>query len=167
MTVSPRILILGNSGSGKTWLANRLARHFAIPAIELDALHWMPGGFNLRRPPDDAKEAVQAAAREDGWIIEGVFGWLARQALPRATILVWLVLPEEECIRNLINRPIKSGEDPDARSALLQWCSEYRTRTNANSYAGHRDIHEAFTGEKHRLCTRDEIETFLSTVNRG
>jgi len=27
------------------------------------------------------------------WIIEGVYGWLAEVALPRATALIWLDLP--------------------------------------------------------------------------
>jgi len=165
MVDGQRILILGNSGAGKTWLANMLAQRFKAAVIELDSLHWMPGGFNQRRPPDEAKSAVRNAAAQDAWIIEGVFGWLAREALSRTTILVWLVIPEDECVGNLRNRPIKSGEDQESRSALLQWCSEYKTRMNANSYSGHLDIYEGFVGEKHLLRTRDEIEGFLSAFD--
>jgi adenylate kinase family enzyme len=160
-----RVLILGNSGSGKTWLANALAQRCKVPVIELDSLHWMAGGFNQRRPPDEAKGAVRNAAALDAWIIEGVFGWLAREAISRTTILVWLVIPEDECVGNLGNRSMKSGEDQESRSALLQWCSEYKMRKNANSYSGHLNIYEAFVGEKHLLRTRDEIEGFLSAFN--
>jgi adenylate kinase family enzyme len=167
MVGNHRILILGNSGSGKTWLGNKLAQRLKAPVIELDGLHWVPGGFNQRRPPEEAKDAVRNAATLDAWIIEGVFGWLAREALSRTAILVWFIIPEDECIENLKSRPIKSGEDQESRSALLQWCSEYRTRKNANSYLGHLDIYEGFVGEKHLLRTRDEIEGFLSAFNLG
>jgi len=165
MTGCHRILILGNTGSGKTWLANELARRLESPATELDALHWMPGGFNQKRPADAAAKAVRDAAAGDTWIIEGVFGWLAREALPRVVILVWLVIPEEECVENLKNRPVKSGEDEKSRAALLQWCLDYRTRTNANSYSAHLDIYENFEGAKHRLHSRDDIKDFLARFN--
>ena len=167
MTSSQRVLILGNGGSGKTWLANKLAQRLKIAAVELDSLHWMQGGFSQRRPPDEAKGAVRDAAALDAWIIEGVFGWLAREALSRTTILVWLVIPEDECVENLKKRPIKSGEDEESRSALFQWCSEYKTRMNANSYSGHFDIYEGFAAEKHLLRTRDEIEGFMSAFNHA
>lgn len=167
MISGQRILILGNGGSGKTWLANKLAQRLKIAAIELDSLHWMPGGFSQRRLPDEAKNAVRDVAAFDTWIIEGVFGWLAREALSRTTILVWLVIPEDECVENLGRRPIKSGEDEEARSALLQWCLEYRTRKNANSYSGHFDIYESFDAEKHLLRTRDEIDGFLFACSQS
>ena len=165
MMSTQRILILGNGGSGKTWLANKLAQRLKIAAIELDSLHWMPGGFSQRRPPDEAKNAVRDASTLDTWIIEGVFGWLAIEALPRTTILVWLVIPEDECVTNLKKRPIKSGEDEESRSALFQWCLEYRTRVNTNSYAGHLHIYEGFAQEKYLLRTRNEIEGFMSAFD--
>jgi hypothetical protein len=36
---------------------------------------------------------VADATAESKWIIEGVYGWLAELALPRATSLIWLDLP--------------------------------------------------------------------------
>lgn len=59
MPVPHRILILGNSGSGKTWLAQTLAHRLQSNAIELDTLHWLPGGFQQRRPPEAARSAVR------------------------------------------------------------------------------------------------------------
>lgn len=34
-----RTLIIGNSGSGKSWLAERLASQLQIPWVDLDAIH--------------------------------------------------------------------------------------------------------------------------------
>ncbi|MBY3389177.1 AAA domain-containing protein [Rhizobium laguerreae] len=40
-----RIFMMGNGGSGKTWLARQLAERLHHPAFHLDDFHWMP---NLR-----------------------------------------------------------------------------------------------------------------------
>jgi hypothetical protein len=51
-----------------------------------------------RREPAVAVDMVRTRAADDAWVIEGVFGWLANGALPRATALIWLDVPVEECI---------------------------------------------------------------------
>jgi adenylate kinase family enzyme len=44
-----RILIIGNSGSGKSWLAAQLAERLTIREVNLDTIVWQPGGFNQKR----------------------------------------------------------------------------------------------------------------------
>lgn len=38
-----RVAIVGSSGSGKTWLASRLAGELDVAHVELDAIHHGPG----------------------------------------------------------------------------------------------------------------------------
>jgi adenylate kinase family enzyme len=45
-----RIIIIGNSGSGKTWLARQLAEDAPCPVIHLDDIFWEPGGFDKPKP---------------------------------------------------------------------------------------------------------------------
>ncbi len=157
-----RVVIIGNGGAGKSWLAGRIAAQRGTRPIELDAIHWEPGGFNVKREPGAAIEAVRAASLENGWVIEGVYGRLAEVALPRATGLIWLDIAEAECAGNLSGRDIKSGESEESRNALLQWVSEYRTRGNANSFLGHERLFSGFDGAKLILHSRDEITDFLA-----
>ena len=100
-----RTVIVGNGGSGKSWLAERLAAALSAPVIDLDEIHWLPGGFNARRDPAIAVGMVRASSADEAWVIEGVFGWLANEALPRATALIWLDMPVEECIANVTTTP--------------------------------------------------------------
>ena len=44
-----RVVIVGNAGSGKSWLAERLAHALSVTAIDLDLIHWLPGGYNAAR----------------------------------------------------------------------------------------------------------------------
>jgi adenylate kinase family enzyme len=162
-----RTVILGNGGSGKSWLAERLAEVLAARAVDLDIIHWLPGGFNARRDPDEARAAVRALAGEDRWVIEGVYGWLAREALPRATALVLLDIPDDACVENVRGRGLRRGGDETAHLALIAWVREYRTRQNANGFKAHMDLFDAFPGPRARLRSRGDLAAQVAAARGG
>jgi adenylate kinase family enzyme len=41
--IGKRVIVIGNSGSGKSTVGEQLAERMGRPFIELDALHWEPG----------------------------------------------------------------------------------------------------------------------------
>ena len=43
-------------------------------------MHWEPGGYNVARNRKDAIALTRDAAASDRWVIEGIYGWLAREA---------------------------------------------------------------------------------------
>lgn len=47
-----KVVIIGNSGSGKTWLARKLAGNASVPLIHLDEIFWEPGGFDKKSRDD-------------------------------------------------------------------------------------------------------------------
>jgi hypothetical protein len=55
-----RTVILGNSGAGKSWLAERLSHHLAFPPIDLDEIYWEPGGYKTAsdRSPCETKNTM-------------------------------------------------------------------------------------------------------------
>ena len=87
-----RIVIIGNSGSGKSTLAGELGRRLDCAMVSLDDLFWEPGGFDRKRPKETVLKEVRQLAQGGSWIVEGVFGELAEECLPRATALIWLDL---------------------------------------------------------------------------
>jgi adenylate kinase family enzyme len=135
-----RTVILGNSGSGKSWLAEEFALLIGNPTTDLDLIHWLPGGFNARRDPGLAIAVARDVAADENWTIEGAYGWLAEQVLPRATALIHLDIDEEECASNVRARGIRRGSDEVAFSELLDWVANYRMRQSANSLAGHTSL---------------------------
>lgn len=152
---------MGNGGAGKTWLAVQLDGALALPVVQLDDLHWEPGYTGIARDKQLVAELVQKAAEDDEWIIEGVYGWLAHIALPRATMLIWLDLPEAECIENMKRRGLQGEETVEAFEGQLRWVAEYRVRTNANSFKAHSQLFSAYCGPKALLTSRLQIAHFL------
>jgi adenylate kinase family enzyme len=134
-----RTVIIGNGGSGKSWLAGELSRRLSTPATDLDSIHWQPGSYNVRRSEEAAVQMVQDAAEGERWVIEGVYGWLVRKALPRATALIWLDIEVDKCVANLRKRGPRGGSNADFEK-LISWAGEYRLRDNSNSFAGHERI---------------------------
>ena len=153
-----RIVITGNGGSGKTWLAKLLAEAFGITPVHLDDVYWEPGRYGVARDKDLAFADVRAVTDGDAWLIEGVYGLYVNIALRHATSLIWLDLSEEECIANIRQRGIQGGESVEAFEDLVKWVSEYKARKNNwNSFDGHLKLYDGFSGIKIRLTSREEI----------
>lgn len=160
-----RTLILGNSGSGKSWLATRLAQTFGVAALDLDAVHWLPGGYGAARDKHEALAMVRAAAEKPAWIMEGVYGWLAEAALPETATLIWLTIPTAECLDNLRQRGIRRGGNEASFNALLEWAADYEGRRTSSSLAGHAELFASFTRQKIRLSSRGETDQFLASMS--
>jgi ABC-type iron transport system FetAB ATPase subunit len=59
-----RIVVIGVTGCGKSYLAEKLARKLDLGFIELDALYWKPGWVDS--DDEEFRQKVEAAARRGG-----------------------------------------------------------------------------------------------------
>lgn len=81
-----RIIIVGNSGAGKTTYAKQLARHLKCAHFELDALHWGPNWT----PNEDFHLRAAAASVGESWITDGGYSVIRPILWPRVTTVIWL-----------------------------------------------------------------------------
>ena len=71
--------IIGGPGSGKSYLAGRLAKRYAIPSYALDDLYWdrVTGRYGTRADKDTRDLQLANIVAQEAWIIEGVYyAWL-------------------------------------------------------------------------------------------
>lgn len=167
-----KTVIVGNSGSGKTWLATKLAATASVPVVHLDELFWRPGGFDKKRPPAETASLVQSARIGTGWVVEGVFGELAAEFLADADVLVWLDLDWAACEARLLARGAESkahmarAQSEAGLAKLLDWASTYQSRYDTRSFSGHLTLFKAFDGSKAHLRSESEVAALLAAAQR-
>ncbi|WP_348224457.1 hypothetical protein [Vibrio parahaemolyticus] len=76
-----KILIIGNSGSGKSWLSKQLSRKLQLQEVNLDSIVWEPGGYNQKRSTGAIENEIASIKSQCKWVVEGVFGALAEQLI--------------------------------------------------------------------------------------
>lgn len=163
-----RILIIGNSGSGKTWLGRALSESQMISLFHMDNIRWDQRGYEIRRLALDIEKDLETFKHQDQWILEGVFGKMAQSCLSFADLLIWLDLPWEECKKNLLVRGpqfenvLTPSEKEKALETLIEWASTHDSRNDANSWAFFNDLYANFNNKKICLRNREEIDAFLN-----
>jgi adenylate kinase family enzyme len=83
-----RVVVIGVTSSGKSTLAERLARRFGLSYIELDALHWEPDW--QAAPLEVFRARVEHATQAEKWIAAGNYHVVRDLLWPRAEALIWL-----------------------------------------------------------------------------
>ena len=133
--LKPRIHIIGGSGSGKSYIATKLAQHFGVPTFDLDDLFWdsAAGSYGFRTDPAKRDRQLAEIVSQDGWIIEGVyFQWLT-PSFDEADVIIALTpsiwVRHWRAVRRFILR--KLGWLPSKRESfadlwrLLRWSHTY------------------------------------------
>jgi len=87
-----RIVVIGNSGGGKSTLARGLARELGLPYREVDALLWEPGW--ILTPADIYAAEHDRLLAEENWVIDGLGRLDSVPArLARATRIILIDMP--------------------------------------------------------------------------
>src|SRR6476660_9694204 len=178
-----KVLIFGNSGSGKSTYASALAARESLAHLDSDSIVWgfgEPGKIavlkraiateastrQLQRPD----EAVAASLRNfidshAAWVIEGCYGKLVRAASAHCTLLVFLNPGIDACLANNLKRPWEPHKyaSLDLQNKMLgqlqEWVAGYYQREDAWSYRIHREIFDAFAGPK---VEHHEIDAYVA-----
>jgi len=107
-----RIVIVGSGGSGKSWLATRLADVTGLPLFHLDKELWQPGWV---MPP---REQIIARQRQiisgDSWIIDGNYNDTMALRFAAADLVIFLDVNRVTCVMGAMRRAGKKRNDlPD------------------------------------------------------
>ncbi|KAG8795927.1 hypothetical protein FRC16_009888 [Serendipita sp. 398] len=92
-----RIVVHGNSGTGKTTLSNSLGQILGVPVFHLDEIHWRPNWVEAtseEMKTELTKLVEQAEVTRSGWIVDGNYESKTGGMMDGyATDIIWLDPP--------------------------------------------------------------------------
>ena len=100
-----RVLIVGNSGGGKSTLARRLGDQLGLPVIHLDVLFWKPGW--VESDDTDFRANIALALQQPTWVCDGDFSSSLDLRAPLADTIIWIDQPRWLCLIRAIWRIMK------------------------------------------------------------
>ncbi len=160
-----KILVFGNSGSGKSTFSKFMARKLGLAHLDLDVLAWLPTSPPQRMSIEESKGKINDfIAEHESWVVEGCYTDLLAILKHEASEIVFMDLTIEQCIANAKNRPWEphkyaSKESQDANlNMLINWIRDYKVRSDSFSYESHRRFYELFQGKK-VTYTENQVHT--------
>lgn len=133
-----KIHIIGCSGSGKTYLANALAKRYNIPHFDLDDIQWDNNaeGYGTKRPIEERNALLLEILNNNEWVIEGVYYAWVQQSFDEADIIYVLDMPGYLYKSRIIIRSIKrkigiqQGKRETIKSVhnLLKWTETFQNK---------------------------------------
>lgn len=123
-STSPRLHIVGASGSGTTTLGAALARKLGCRHLDTDGYFWelTDPPFTTKRPVDKRLELMEADLDSaDAWVLTGsLTGW-GDVLIPRFTLAVFLHLPADvRMVRLQARERERYGTDIDPGGKMHQ-----------------------------------------------
>jgi adenylate kinase family enzyme len=102
--VVQRVSVVGNSGSGKSWLSGRIAERIGVPYVELDDIAHLPGWTSPS--PEALLATVTAVTDTDGWVLDGNYRAVVVEGpvWQRADTVVWADPPRHVVMRQVVLR---------------------------------------------------------------
>jgi len=163
-----RVLIVGNSGGGKSTLARALGAKLGLPVIHLDVLFWKTGW--VESDDDEFRARVAEALQAPAWIADGNFGGTWDLRMPMADTIVWIDQPRLLCLWRAIRRVFvyRDGTRPDMAEGCREtidlkfygfiWTYDRKVRPSLEAALAEHGAHARVV----RLRSDREIAAFLA-----
>jgi len=163
-----RIILVGSAGSGKSWLAKRLANITDYKMIHLDCEFWQPDW--TKTPKEEWIEKQKEFIKGEKWIIDGNYKSSMELRFAAADLVIFLDINRFVCMWSALKRHGKKRSDlPDYLEEkmnlefidFLKWIWSFK-KTGKRRIL---DLHEKYSEKEFLvLKSRKAVREFLKTV---
>jgi adenylate kinase family enzyme len=171
-----RISVVGNTGSGKTTVAEAVASDLGLRCLELDSVFHRPDWQPL--DTEEFRRIVAEFTAAEAWVVDGNYPAVSDIVWSRADTVVWLDPPRHRLMRQLVPRTVRrmaAGTElwngnrerwrylfrREESILLYAWTNHRRLRAMYESaQADPENAHLSFV----RLRTPEDIEALLTSL---
>jgi adenylate kinase family enzyme len=154
-----RICITGNSGSGNSYLGERIAKSLEVTSLDLDTIFWQKGAYTEKRDKTELNNLLLESCCQTKWVVEGIYGELISSALKFADVFIWVNPDWKTCKSNLISRK------RDTPPSLYEYSETYWSRKCKRSHEFHELIYSQFEGEKYCFTSNEQVNEFITSLS--
>jgi adenylate kinase family enzyme len=104
-----KVIIIGCSGSGKSYFARKLRDKTGLPLYHLDNIWWRSDGTNIERVEFDS--ILGELLGRDEWIIDGNYKRTMERRMDACDTVFFFDLPTEVCLEGIRERKGKERSD--------------------------------------------------------
>lgn len=161
--LGPRICILGPSNSGKSTLAQAIARKTTRPVIHLDQLYHLPNTHWQARDEAEFRQLHLNAIAGESWVMDGNYVRTLPDRLTRASGIILLDLPPGRSFLRYLRRTLFDaqrigGVSPVGQREHLTWeMTRYLLFTSRGHRPRNQRMFEEWTLPKLLLSTSTAV----------
>lgn len=130
-----KIHIIGGSGTGKSYIADKLAKKYNMTHTDLDNIFWdnSSDSYGRKTPIEEREKKLNKVLKDDNWVIEGVYYEWLKDSFKAADFIFILDVSPLTFNRRIIFRFIKrklgieKGKKETLKSLInmLKWTNNY------------------------------------------
>ncbi len=109
MTDMKKVIVIGCSGSGKSYFSRKLSEKTGLPLYHLDMIWWKEDGTNVERDEFDSR--LSEIFLGDEWIIDGNYIRTMERRMKECDTVFFLDLSTEDCLMGVGERMGKDRPD--------------------------------------------------------
>lgn len=159
-----RILILGCSGSGKTFLANKISKNLKIKTYDLDDI-FFERKYDIKRNEKDRLKLLSKVTRAKKWIIEGVYSSWIDDAVKKSDIVILLDLPFRilawRILKRFIKRSINRKEGFKDMLMLIKYAYKYKSKNQASGLHKHKELINKHSVKYIHIKNKNELNKLI------